>query len=501
MTQIAPTNVLALAIALGLSGLLLGCSSGSRSNTPSSSQAAPATTAATAGSSGTTGSTSSGAAGGAPVGSGNLPLAAGGTAYYVAPTGNDSAQGTVAAPLRSITEALTRAMPGDAVVVRGGRYTETGLRTQRDGTSAAPIALTSYVSETATIVGTSGSHALSIRHAWITVQDIEIDGGFSGRDGIRTTNASNVIIRRCRIMNAGATVGAGAGDGIDIEGGTDVLVEDCEIFDCLAGSFATQADSHGIVAGNFQRVTIRRCRIYRCSGDAIQFDPDRDPWDAMLIEDCDLYTEALPAAKASWSAGQIPGENAVDTKATAGPLGQSFAIRDCRIYGFNSGWISNMAALNIKNNVKGVIERCVISDNVIALRMRAPATGVEIRNCLIADNQIAMRYEDGIRDLSLLHCTIADSSNRTFQNGGGGGLGSGFSVKNSLFEGSIPVEANDPSNQSATAATFVNAAAGNYRLQAQSPAVDAAVPSNASVDLEKTARPRGAGPDVGAYER
>jgi len=494
-------HLAAFALLAGLA-LLSGCNSGSREAATSSTQAAPGVTAGTTTppsavvSATTTPSSAPTAAG---VG---LPLTVAGNTYYVATTGSDAFPGTQASPLRTVAAALNLAMPGDAVVLRAGRYTEAGLSTQRDGggSDATRIVLASYPGETATIVGTTSSHALSIDHSWITVQGLEIDGDFSSRDGIRTTNASNLIIRACRILNAGARVNNGAGDGIDIEGGTDVLVEDCEIFDCLAGSFAVQADSHGIVAGNFQRVTIRRCRIYRCSGDSIQFDPDRDPWDQMLIEDCDLYTEALPAAKASWAAGQVPGENAVDTKASPGALSQSFVIRDCRIRGFNSGWINNMAALNIKNDVTGVIERCVISDNVIAFRMRAPATGVVIRNCLTYDNQIAMRYEDGIQNLQLIHCTLADSSNTTFQDGGGGGLGSGFSTLNTLFEGPVPSEASDPSNQSANATTFVDAAARDYRLQAQSSAVDAASPSQVSVDLENSPRPQ-VGADVGAYER
>ena len=149
----------------------------------------------------------------------------------------------------------------------------------------------------------------------------------------------------------------------------------------------------------------------------------------------------------------------------------------------------------------GVIERCVIYDNVIAFRMRAPATGVVIRNCLTYDNQIALRYEDGIQNLQLIHCTIVDSSNTTFQNGGGGGLGGGFSTLNTLFEGPIPSEASDPSNRSSTATTFVSAAARDYHLQPSSPAVDTASPSTVSVDIENNARPQGGGPDVGAYER
>lgn len=51
---------------------------------------------------------------------------------------------------------------------------------------------------------------------------------------------------------------------------------------------------------------------------------------------------------------------------------------------------------------------------------------------------------------------------------------------------------------------FVDMAAKNYRLQASSPAVNAAVPSTGlsiSHDYEGVARPQGAAPDIGAFER
>ncbi|MBA3818759.1 MAG: hypothetical protein H0X17_07695 [Deltaproteobacteria bacterium] len=51
---------------------------------------------------------------------------------------------------------------------------------------------------------------------------------------------------------------------------------------------------------------------------------------------------------------------------------------------------------------------------------------------------------------------------------------------------------------------FVNAAAGDFRLQAGSPAIDAALPTtglNPDHDFEGTARPQGASPDIGAFER
>jgi hypothetical protein len=52
-----------------------------------------------------------------------LAMTGTGTAYYVSPTGNDSAAGTLAAPWRTIARAQTAAAPGDTVFFRGGTYT------------------------------------------------------------------------------------------------------------------------------------------------------------------------------------------------------------------------------------------------------------------------------------------------------------------------------------------------------------------------------------------
>jgi hypothetical protein len=44
------------------------------------------------------------------------------TTFYVSPTGNDSAAGTLAAPFKSITKAQSVASSGDTVSIRGGTY-------------------------------------------------------------------------------------------------------------------------------------------------------------------------------------------------------------------------------------------------------------------------------------------------------------------------------------------------------------------------------------------
>ena len=68
--------------------------------------------------------------------------------YYVAPTGSDSAAGTLAAPYKSIQVAVDKAAAGDSILLRGGTYSPTkNIQIKKSGTSSARITLAAYQSE------------------------------------------------------------------------------------------------------------------------------------------------------------------------------------------------------------------------------------------------------------------------------------------------------------------------------------------------------------------
>ncbi|CAE7129714.1 unnamed protein product [Rhizoctonia solani] len=76
------------------------------------------------------------------------------TAIYVSPTGNDSAAGTLAAPLKSIQKAVDKAAAGDTIYLRGGTYAlTTNIQITKSGTANAQYTLTNYQSEKAIING------------------------------------------------------------------------------------------------------------------------------------------------------------------------------------------------------------------------------------------------------------------------------------------------------------------------------------------------------------
>jgi alpha-N-arabinofuranosidase len=72
---------------------------------------------------------------------------------HVAPNGQDHAKGSAAAPLKTISEAARRAMPGDTVVIHAGIYREE-INPPRGGTSdAMRITYTAAENESAEIRG------------------------------------------------------------------------------------------------------------------------------------------------------------------------------------------------------------------------------------------------------------------------------------------------------------------------------------------------------------
>ncbi|KAK2048001.1 pectate lyase L [Colletotrichum somersetense] len=74
--------------------------------------------------------------------------------FYVASTGSDSAAGTLVAPLKSIQNAVDKAVAGDTIYLRAGTYSPTtNIQITKSGTTAKPYTLTAYNNEAVVIDG------------------------------------------------------------------------------------------------------------------------------------------------------------------------------------------------------------------------------------------------------------------------------------------------------------------------------------------------------------
>ncbi|MFC7528547.1 right-handed parallel beta-helix repeat-containing protein [Actinoplanes sp. GCM10030250] len=82
------------------------------------------------------------------------PASAAATTLYVAPGGNDSNAGTLAAPLATIQKAISLISAGGTIAVRGGTYSlTTNIQITKSGASGSPITLTNYGTEKVVIDG------------------------------------------------------------------------------------------------------------------------------------------------------------------------------------------------------------------------------------------------------------------------------------------------------------------------------------------------------------
>lgn len=221
--------------------------------------------------------------------------------------------------------------------------------------------------------------------------------GDGARGNLVKITADGVTLRNCEIRN-----GAGNGVGVFASG---VVIENCRIHHMLAGTYDDQHDAHG-VTGRWGDVTIRNCDISYCSGDSIQFDPDRKSTGSVTVEHCRLWTGPLPAAAAGFKRGERPGENAFDTKTRPDGERCKLTIRNCLMHGWNQpSQIDNMAALNLKENVDATVSECVFYDNEIALRIRGPGScggaHVTIVDCIIDESKFGVRAEDRAEQLKI----------------------------------------------------------------------------------------------------
>src|SRR5262245_48658197 len=195
-------------------------------------------------------------------------------------------------------------------------------------------------------------------------ENLLIDGEWAEQDLV-WIKSDNVVLRNC-------TIRYGRRDAIEVYS-RNILIENCKIHHFLWGTLAEPRDCHGIT-GRPQNLTVRNCEIAYVSGDGIQFDPGRSTspyaWTNVLVENCFIWTGPLEQDCPGFKKGERPGENAFDTKSSRSAPAAAFRLRRCLFKGWGHGQIGNGAALNLKENILGVVEECVLVENDIAFRCR-----------------------------------------------------------------------------------------------------------------------------------
>jgi len=238
---------------------------------------------------------------------------AGANIYYVAPEGNDTSPGTAEQPWRTVQHAADSAQAGDTVLLQAGTYAEEEVVFTRSGLPNSPI---TFMTAPGAVAILQGSILLKREAAYLTFSGIQLDGFrtwgitvegdnhhllFSklkvqgGEAGIRFTDGNsgdppsygpvheitledstftdamftavdctpgpcnNMVFRRLEISGSGLSAGFG-GDGLGLERGEQVLVEDCSIHD--NGGDGIDLNSRDY-SGNVPGIVVQGNQVYR----------------------------------------------------------------------------------------------------------------------------------------------------------------------------------------------------------------------------------------------
>jgi hypothetical protein len=404
-------------------------------------------------------------------------------------------------PGASIQAAINEAIPGDIIVIAAGTYEE-DLSTESDGTSTSPITLRGE----GEVVITAPGEVLAVDHGYWIVEDIIFDGQYGSADTLDIDDdATDLALRRVEVRRSGRDcIDMGAPDGVSI---MDSQIHHCLHYD---SDDEERVDAHGITGGAVTNLVIEGTDIHTFSGDAVQIDPGRTApgWTNIVIRDCRFWLAPLEEDTNGFLAGQVPGENAIDTKTMTDGTRAVLTIEDSSFWGFRDGIdFSNQAALLFKENVDVTVRRTRIFDSEIGVRVRGPTdtrplgAHVRVESSLLYGLEVGIRYEDDIEQLDLYHLTFGEGIDAHLV--GASAEAAMLDIRNSLFFGSeLPTEATaHTSNATAEYSDFEDAVHHDYHLSPDSDAIDAGEPiDGVDADLDQDVRVEGDAPDLGAFE-
>ena len=190
-------------------------------------------------------------------------------AFYVSTAGSDAAAGSASLPFRTIEHGIDVLKPGEALLVRGGTYTERlviGANAADVASSARPIFLLAAPGSVPLLRGGTGSKRCpaEVRRAFWVIEGLTIDVARDPAFAVFFTGSAShhQALRNCELKNGAAGAGITVADFA-----SQVLLENNHIH-----HFSKSGDSkHGIlVQTTAHTVIVRRNNVHHNSGDAVQ---------------------------------------------------------------------------------------------------------------------------------------------------------------------------------------------------------------------------------------
>jgi hypothetical protein len=388
---------------------------------------------------------------------------------YVATTGDDSADGSLATPWRTLQRAANLVRAGDQVIVRPGHYA--GFNLPTSGTATNPIV---FSADPGAIVDAPNpvrtQDGINLEGAsWVVIEGFTVVG--MPRTGIRSVTNAHVTIRR----NVGDANGRW---GILTGFSDDLLIED----NVMSRSVA----EHGIYVGNSgDRPVIRRNHVWGNSGNGIHMNGDLSQGGDGLI------TGAVVEANVIHGNGRTGGSG-INGDGVQGSRIVNNILYDNHASGISLYQIDGGAPA--RNNFVAHNTIVQAADGRWAINIQDASTGNRVVNNIL----VTLHTFRGAIAVSTdsLPGFVSDSNTVTARftlDGGDSVLG--LDAWRQATGQDLHSFAGTP------AALFADAAAGDYHLSAGSPARDAALaPTDVTTDFDGNPRPVGPAADIGADE-
>ena len=431
----------------------------------------------------------------------------------------------------SIQDAVDSALAGDLVLVTngvyqtGGRLTPGYFLTNRVLVTN-PITVQSVNGPGVTfIVGVQASSSKSVRCVYLTNGPtlsgftLTNGGGWNngqlpqdGGAGVWCSTSNTIVVSNCVLIGNSASIGGGSYQGT--------------LINCtLTGNSATYASGGYGYGGGAYGAALNNCTL----------SANRAVGNGGGAYSSTLTNCTLTGNSASWGGGAFSGmlSSCTLTSNSAAIYGGGAAlvttVTNCTLIGNSAGQsgggvfdctLNNcLLAHNSSAQYGGgatlgslTMNNCTLTGNS-ALNGGGAVSGT-LNNCLLAGN--SAQYGGGVYNGTLINCTLAGNS----ATNSGGGAYDELMTNSIIYYNSAPTGANFDSTYSTlnyccttplpasgtgnitNAPLFVNAVAGNYRLQFNSPCINAG--NNACVtttnDLDGKPRISGGTVDIGAYE-